>query len=221
MSSLLYGLNDEESIIALWKLLFSPSLRKHFGSDWSLEWSSKLVANFAEGHAAFSNQYNHLAPQVKAASASNSEYSMTNPPWSMVSLDMRLGLVPWVTSAFDRALEVLLSEGSALAKDFGTVVPFAFFLRGGPGDSKETAFRVCAPSQCVRAAAEHWLMRAYLWRPGRYAAHMTSRRNNDGLQFSIHRFTDEDGAESDVFFETTESFGREAEDIQQFLRDSH
>jgi len=216
--ALLFGLNGEESTIALWKLLFSPPLRKHFGSDWSLEWSGRLVASFAQGkRAAFSDQYNRLAPQVKAALAGYSKYSMTNPPWSMVSLDMLIGLIPWVTPVFDRGLAILLSEGSALEKQFGVVLPFAFFLRGGPGDSKETAFRVCAPTQAVRASAEHWLMRAYLWR--RKEGMHTSLKDDTGRTFSMHTYTDQDGAEKDVFFETTDSFGREKEDFQQFLRD--
>jgi len=216
--ALLYGLNDEESIIALWKLLFSPPLRKHFGSDWSLEWSSRLVASFVEGkQAAFSHQYNRLAPQVKVALEGHSKYSMANPPWSMVSLDMLVGLIPWVTPVFDRGLATLLSEGSALEKKFGDVLPFAFFLRGGPGDSKETAFRVCAPTQAVRASAEHWLMRAYIWRR-KQGMHATLEDDN-GRAFSMHSYTDQDGAEKDIFFETTDSFGREEEDFQQFLRD--
>jgi len=216
--ALLYGLNDEESIIALWKLLFSPPLRKYFGSDWSLEWSSRLVASFVEGkQAAFSHQYNRLAPQVKVALEGHSKYSMANPPWSMVSLDMLVGLIPWVTPVFDRGLATLLSEGSALEKKFGDVLPFAFFLRGGPGDSKETAFRVCAPTQAVRASAEHWLMRAYIWRR-KQGMHATLEADN-GRAFSMHSYTDQDGAEKDIFFETTDSFGREEEDFQQFLRD--
>jgi len=35
----------------------------------------------------------------------------------------------------------------------------------------------------------------------------------------MHNYTDQDSAEKEVFFETTDSFGREEEDFQQFLRD--
>jgi hypothetical protein len=135
----------------------------------------------------------------------------------MVSLDMRVGLIPWVTPIFDQGLAILLSEGSALEKHFGNILPFAFFLQGGPGDSEETAFRICAPTQAVRAAAEHWLMRGYLWR--REEGMHATVEDDTGRMFSIHRYTDQDGAEKTVFFETTDSFCHEEEDFQQFLRD--
>lgn len=52
---LVHGLNAGDSLHAIWKLLFSPMLQKHFGSDQSLEWTQKLIANFADGNqAAFS-----------------------------------------------------------------------------------------------------------------------------------------------------------------------
>lgn len=220
MRPLLHGLNDEDSIIAIWKILFSPPLRRHFGLDWSFGWTNRLAANFAEGnHTAFSDQYNNLAPQVNAAVSSYPKYSMTNPPWSMVSLDMRLGMIPWVTPIFDRGLMILLTEGSALAKHFGDVVPFAFFLRGGHGDSKQTAFRICAPTHAVRANSEHWLMRAYLWRR-EDGIHESLAPDEFGRIFSLHRYTDQDGTAKNVFFETTDSFGREEDDFLEFLHDN-
>ena len=45
----LHGLNAGDSVLAIWKLLFSPKLQKHFGSGESFEWTKRLVANFADG----------------------------------------------------------------------------------------------------------------------------------------------------------------------------
>jgi len=216
-SLLLHGLNEEESAIAVWKLLFSPQLQKHFGSAWSLDWSNQLIDYLAAGNkAAFSDQYDGLQPEVKAAMSGHPQYSMANPPWCMASLDLRFGLIPWVTPVFERGLAMLLSEGSAFEKHFGDVLPFAFFLRGGPGDSPETAFRVCAPSQTVRAGAEHWIMRAYLWRREE-GLHATLAPDGDGRTFSLHRYTDQNGDTKSVFYETTDSFGREEDDFLKFL----
>lgn len=132
---LLHGLNEEDSAAAVWNLLFSPQLRNHFGSAWSREWTNKLVENLASSdQAAFSKQYNSLSGDVRAVLSGGPKYSMANPPWSMASLDMGLGLIPWITPIFERLLAMLLSEGAAFEKHFGEVVPFAFFLRGGPGD---------------------------------------------------------------------------------------
>lgn len=215
---LLHGLSYEESSVAVWKLLFSPALRTKFGRDWSFHWTQGLVDNLTAGdQIAFSNQYNGLADYVQAALAEQPRYSMENPPWSMLSLDLRIGLVPWVTPLFDQFLLRLLSAGSALEKHFGEVLPLAFFLLGGPGDSKETAFRVCAPSQGVRAFSEHWLMRGYLWRREQ-GFHATLGPDDRGRKFSMHSYIDRDGTKKEIYFETTDSFGREEEDFLEFLR---
>lgn len=58
-----------------------------------------------------------------------------------------------------------------------------------PGDSKETAFRLCAPTNAVRAGAEHWLMRAYLGRRDQ-GMHATLAPDADGRAFSLHRYTE-------------------------------
>jgi hypothetical protein len=129
---------------------------------------------------------------------------------------MRLGLVPWVTPTFDRGFAILLEHGSALEKRFGEVLPFAFFLRGGPGDSRQTAFRVCAPSNAVRASAEHWLMRGYLNRREE-GPHATLAPDEAGRTFSLHHYIDENGTKKNILFETTVSFGREEEDFSDFL----
>lgn len=214
--TLLHGLNEEESAIAVWKLLFSPQLRNHFGSDWSREWTNKLIENLGD-QAAFSDQYSNLFPDVRAALTAYPRYSMANPPWSMASLDMRLGMIPWVTLDFDRPLAMLLSEGSAFEKHFGEVAPFAFILKGGPGDSQETAFRVCAPANPVRASAEHWLMRAYLWR--REEGFHATCSDEEGRTFSVHGYTDEHGVRKRIFFDTTNSFGHAQDDFREFLSD--
>lgn len=215
---LLHGLNNEDSILAIWKLLFSPRLQNYFGAEQSLEWTKKLIANFADGnHAAFSAQYNKQIPAVKTAMSSRPKYSISNPPWSMFSLDMLIGVIPWVSPDFDKWFAKLLQNGSALEKRFGDVLPFAFFLSGGPGDRTETAIRICAPSNAVRASAEHWLMRAYLDR--REELSHASFTDKAGRAFSQHRYLDQDGAKKGVWFDTTESFGREEEDFDEFLHD--
>jgi hypothetical protein len=43
---LLHGLNPEDSVIAVWKLLFSPSLRNLCGSEWSLRWCKNLIDSY-------------------------------------------------------------------------------------------------------------------------------------------------------------------------------
>ena len=213
---LLHGLTDEESVLVIQKLLFSPPLQKYFGSNWCHEWTSALVANFTTGNnAAFSDQYNSLVPEVKSVLSGHAKYSMASPPWSMVSLEMRIGLIPWITPIFDQGFQILLAEGSALEKHFGNVLPFAFFLRGGPGDSMDNAFRICAPTQAVRACSEHWLMRAYLWKREELSHATLSDKSN--RTFSAHRYIDSDGVTKQVYFETTDSFGREEIDFQQFL----
>lgn len=216
---ILHGLNAGDSALAIWKLLFSPALQKHFGAGQSLEWTKALIANFAAGNqGAFSAHYNKLIPAVKAATSTCPKHSISNPPWSMVSLDMRLGLIPWVTPAFDEGLAILLRGGSALEKHFGDVLPFAYFLHGGPGDSPETAFRVCAPTSAVRASAEHWLMHAYLCRKGE-GPHATVGLDNTDRMFSKHYYIDQHGNSKQLYFETTDSLGREEEDFADFLHD--
>ena len=217
---LLHGLNEEQSAIALWKLLFSPHLQKHFGSAWSFEWTGKLSDHLMNGNkGAFSEQYNSLRSEVETVMSGQPNYSMANPPWSMLSLDLRVGLIPWVTPVFDRWLAALLTEGSAMEKHFGEVLPIAFFLQGGPGDSTATAFRVCAPGNAVRAAAEHWLMRAYLVRQSE--SYHATISDQAGRTFSVHRYVDGIGPRKGVYFETMGSFGREEDDFREFLREGH
>ena len=214
---LLHGLSGDDSILAVWKLLFSPTLQKHFGSGDSFEWTEKLIAHFADGNqSAFSAHYTSLIPEVKEAMSKYPELSISYPPWSMVSLDMRVGMIPWITPAFDRGFGIFLENRCALEKHFGVVLPFAFFLRGGPGNSRATAFRVCAPSNEVRVSAECWLIRAFLNRQ-KDGPHETLAPDHTNRTFSVHNYCDEDGLDKKTFFETTDSFGREEEDFADFL----
>lgn len=214
----LHGFDCEDSTLAIWKLLFSPVLRSHFGSEFSLEWTRELIANYAAGNqTAFSAHYKSLVPEARAVMSNYPKPSTSNPPWSMVSLDMRVGLIPWVTPVFDQGFAILLKNGSALERRFGEVLPFAFFLKGGPGDSRETAFRVCAPTNAVRVGAEYWLMRAYLNRREE-GQHASFAPDQAGRTFSVHHYTDPNGARKAVYFETTNSSGREEKDFSSFLQ---
>lgn len=141
---------------------------------------------------------------------------MKNPPWAMLSLDLRFAMIPWATSGFDRSLLHLFSTGTAIDKHFGDILPLAFITSGGPGDSKETAFAFARRMGPARASAEHWLMRAYL-QTREEGIHSTILSDATGQTFSMHGYTDQDGIEKRVFFETTESSGREEEDFLEFL----
>ena len=80
----------------------------------------------------------------------------------------------------------------------------------------EDACRIYAPSAPVRASAEHWLMREYLGSRERLP-HASLAPDKDGRTFSMHVYIDREGTEKSIFFETTESFGREEDDFRQFL----
>lgn len=214
--SLLYGLNSDESLIVFWKLLFSPSLRKHFGSESSLQWCENLIATFLAGdHATFSARCDTMAAEVEAASSGQPQLSITNPPWAMLSLDMLIGMVPWANPIFGRFLVLFLAEGSANWKG-KPILPIAFVTSGGPGDSKDTAIRICAPSNAARVSAEYWLMRGYLCRREE-GAHFSLASDEQGRTFSMHHYTDESGQKKSIYFETTDSFGREKNDFDEFL----
>lgn len=217
--SLLYGLNAEESVIAVWKLLFGPVLRNHFGSEWSLQWSRKLIESYIRGNQAeVSAQYNSLVPKVQQCQSGQPIFSMEHPPPAMFSLDMRIGVIPWVSPGFDRWLLLLFSTGTAIEKHFGDILPLAFVLSGGPGDSENNAFRICAPNGPARASAEYWLTRAYL-RKREDGLHATLDPDTTGRTFSMHEYTDLSGIKKRVFFETTHSLGREEDDFLEFLHD--
>lgn len=215
-SSLLYGLNSDESLIAFWKLLFSPSLRKHFGSEHSLQWCEKLIESFHAGdHAAFSARCVTMAAEGEAASSNQPPLSIENPPWAMLSLDMRIGMVPWANPIFGRFLLLFLATGSTNWRG-KPVLPIAFVTSGGPGDSKETAIRIGAPSNDARVSAEYWLMRGFLWRREE-GPHFSLAPDEQGRTFSMHDYTDKSGQQKSIYFDTTDSFGREQDDFHKFL----
>jgi hypothetical protein len=49
--------------------------------------------------------------------------------------------------------------------------------------------------------------------------HATLAPDEHGRTFSLHGYTDQDGTKKSLFFETTNSFGREEEDFLEFLHD--
>lgn len=215
-SSLLYGLNSDESLVAFWKLLFSPFLRKHFGSKHSLQWGEKLIESFIAGdHAAFSARCDTMAEEVEAVWSGQPPLSIENLPWAMLSLDMRIGMVPWATPIFGRFLLLFLATGSANWNG-KPVLPIAFVTSGGPGDSKDTAIRIRAPSNDARVSAEYWLMRGFLWRREE-GPHFSLAPDEQGRTFSMHDYTDESGQQKSIYFETSDSFGREKDDFDEFL----
>ena len=217
-SSLLYGLDSDESLLAFWKLLFGPSLRKRLGSEHSRQWCEKLMETFLAGdHATFRARCDTMAREVEAASSGLPQLSLENPPWAMLSLDMRIGMVPWATPIFGRFLLLFLATGSANWKD-KPVLPIAFVTSGGPGDSKDTAIRICAPSNAVRVSAEYWLMRGYLSRREE-GPHFSLAPDQQGRKFSMHAYTDESGQKKNIYFDTTYSFGHERDDFDAFLHE--
>lgn len=60
-------------------------------------------------------------------------------------------------------------------------------------------------------------MRGYLNRREE-GPHMTLAPDEAGRTFSQHHYIDQHGAKETIFFETTDSFGREEEDFAEFLQ---
>ena len=217
--SLLHGLNPRQSLLAVWKLMFSPALQVHFGADWSLGWCDDLLRSFVdEDEEGFSAQYNDLEREINPLLSGDLQPNIKNPPWAMMSLDLRLGMIPWITPLFDRELYSLLSTGTASEQRFGDVLPIAYIRSGGPGTSPENAIRVTAACAPVRASAEHWIMRAYLHRKSE-GIHASLRSDETGRTYSRHNYTDMGGVERRIYFETTLSRSREQEDLLDFLTD--
>jgi hypothetical protein len=215
--SLLHGLNPRQSLLALWKLMFSPALQLHFGPEWTLGWCEDLLRSFiAEDDEGFRAQYDDLAGEIEPLVSGDLRPSIKNLPWAMMSLDLRTGMIPWVTPLFDRGLHLLLSTGTATERHFGDVLPIAFCRAGGPGTSTENAIRISAQSGHVRAAAEHWIMRAYLERELE-GMHASLKAKSTGRTYSRHNYTDAAGAELAIYFDTTESWNREQADFLEFL----
>ncbi len=212
----LYGLNPDECLLAFQRLLFNPSLQRQFGDQQSLQFCEQLIDAFHTGdQAAFNAHYSSMTAQVKAATSALPRPSIDNPPWVMMSLDMLTGMIPWQTPMFERFLFLFLSTGSVMWKG-KPVLPIAFVLSGGPGDSKQSAIRICAPSSIVRVSAEYWLKRAYLWIRVD-GPHATLSPDEHGRQFSLHSYKDGSGEKKQLYFDTTNSFGRENAHFLEFL----
>jgi hypothetical protein len=105
---------------------------------------------------------------------------------------MVLGTFPWVTPLFDRFLFLFFQKGSATFRG-QEILPMAYVLSGGPGDTKDTAIRICAPSNAARVSAEYWLRRGYIW-TREEGPHFTLEPDENGRQFSQHCYTDTSGA---------------------------
>jgi hypothetical protein len=216
---LLYSLDSEQSQLALGKLLFSPPLRRHFGPEWTLAWSRDLIDLHLAGKPDECKAlYNDLAPRVAAILQGLPAPSVENPPWAMISLDMFVGAIPWVSPIFDRFLLLFLSLNGAVPTPRGKALALAFVASGGPGSTADTAIRICAPGPTTRVSAEHWIMRAFLERP-QSGTHL-SLVGKDGRHFSQHLYSDASGAQQSIYFETTASWNREQEDFLDFLYDN-
>jgi hypothetical protein len=214
----LYGLDEGQSFILTWRLLFSPALTQQIGLDRSLAWCERLIEGYLGGPPEeFVQTYEWMAAKVREVTKDTPRPSLSRPPWAMVSLEMHIGLLPWLTPDFGKFLWITLSREMAVVTPFGRLLAVAFILYGGPGDTKETAFRVTAPNQGARASAEHWLMLAYL-HAGKMNGHATLMPDAKGRQFSMHFYVDREQVDRKIFFETTSSFGREEEDFLEFLQ---
>jgi len=221
-TSLLHGLTPRDSILALHKLLFRRSLQAHFGADHTFDWCIALLKTLAaEDHAGFTAHYNAMAAQVRALTATYPRPSIDHPPPAMISMDMLVGAIPWISPLFDRCLLQFLLTGGAVPdplrqKTKANVLALAFVLSGGPGEREDTAIRICAPCPSTRVAAEHWIMRAYLWRMAE-GSHYALGPTDDLRTFSLHTYTDLSGRKRNIYFDTTASFGREEADFLDFL----
>jgi hypothetical protein len=217
---LLRGLNEDESFEAFSHILFSPLLREQIGVKECLECCDKLIGFhfFAKQPAQFVAEYERMAERLNKLLPEMPMPSWANPPWAMISLDLRNGLIPWVTPGFGEFLRILLSTDRGFEGAFGDELPIAFVLHGGPGDSKETAFRLATPSGRVRASAEHWLARIYLPR-AEQRLHASLTPETGGRTFNMDRYRDQRGAGRYIYFDTTRSLGREKEDFLECLQE--
>jgi hypothetical protein len=158
-------------------------------------------AQFVAEYERMAERLNKLLPEMPVP-------SLTNPPCAMISLDLRNGLTPWVTPGFGEFLRILLlSTDGRFEGAFGDELPIAFILHGGPGDNKETAFRLATPSGAVRASAEYWLVRTYLPR-AEQRLYASLNPEADGRTFNMHRYLDQHGAEKYIYFDTARSAGK-------------
>jgi hypothetical protein len=216
---LLRGLNEEQSFAAFSLMLFSPFLRERVCVKEYLDCCDTLIdRHFFKKPAKFVAEYERMAKRLNKLLPEMPMPSLANPPFAMISLDLRHGLIPWVTPGFGEFLRILLSADRGFEGAFADELPIAFVLHGGPGDSKETAFRLATPSGKVRAWAEYWLARIYLPR-AEQRLHARLTPEADGRTFNMHRYLDQHGAEKYIYFETTRSLGREKEDFLECLQE--
>jgi hypothetical protein len=216
---LLRGLNEGQSFEAFSHILFSPFLREQVCVKECLSCCDELIRlHFFGRPARFVAEYERMAERLNKLLPERPMPSLANPPWAMISLDLRNGLIPWVTPGFGEFLRILLSADRGCEGAFGEELPIAFVLHGGPGDSKETAFRLATPSGAVRASAEYWLVRTYLPR-AEQRLHANLTPETDGRTFNMHRYLDQHGAEKYIYFDTTRSLGREREDFLECLQE--
>jgi hypothetical protein len=216
---LLRGLDESQSFDVFLHLLFSPFLREHLCIKECLTFCDKLIEHHVSGRRAqFVAEYERMAERLNKLLPEMPMPSLAKPPWAMISLDLRNGLVPWVTPGFGEFLRILLTTDRGFEGAFGDELPIAFILHGGPGDSKETAFRIAAPSGAVRASAEYWLKRICL-PPTRPILHTNLNPGADGRRFNLHHDVDQHGGDKYMYFETTRSFGREKEDFLECLQE--
>jgi hypothetical protein len=217
---LLRGLNEGQSFEAFSHILFSPFLRERVCVRECLACCDELIRLHSFGKPAqFVAEYERMAERLNKLLPEMPTPSLANPPWAMISLDLRNGLIPWVTPGFGEFLRILLlSTDRGFEGAFGDELPIAFVLHGGPGDSKETAFRLATPSGTVRASAEYWLVRTYLPR-AEQRLYATLTPEPDGRTFNMHRYLDQRGAEKYIYFDTTRSLSREKEDFLECLQE--
>jgi hypothetical protein len=217
---LLDDLDEELSYLAFSHMLFSPSLREQICVRECLACCDRLIDLhfFAKQPAKFVAEYERIVERLNKLLPERPIPSLANPPFAMISLDLWNGLIPWVTPGFGEFLRILLSTDRGFEGAFGDELPIAFILRGGPGDSKETAFRLATPSGAVRASAEYWLARTYLPRAEQRLLASLSP-DADGRTFNMHRYLDQHGTETYMYFDTTRSLGREEVDFAECLRE--
>ena len=130
---LLRGLAAEQSFAAFSLMLFSPSLREQVCVKECLDYCDELIhLHFFAKPAEFVAEYERMLGRLNKQLPEMPMPSLANPPWAMISLDLRNGLIPWVTPGFGEFLRILLlSSDGRFEGAFGDELPIAFVLHGG------------------------------------------------------------------------------------------
>ncbi|MEO6806993.1 MAG: tetratricopeptide repeat protein [Edaphobacter sp.] len=216
--SALPGLDSEESIKVVCAHLFEPRLIGQFMSyEDARAWCREFVQAVVQGRSAMAaSLYRTMECDVILNLKDSPVPSLLNPPFSIASRDGIVPSLPWRTPGHEDTLISIVSGRSSSVTPFGELLQIAFIMAGGPGDSVSTAFRVRAPTQTVRAFAEHWMMRLY---KASYVAgiHFSLAPDSDGRLFSKHNLKSPNGHQESIFFETTQSLSREYLDFTEFL----